>query len=153
MRERAYALNEALVSGPPPLGPGAAAAERPHAFLDAVVDLVGRNKGLVAALGAALPSVERSDADTHRMGETGPAASPGRADPDEGRPVHDVWHAHISMLIDEERTDLDADLVAHVLLSSLHSDPILRLLEAGEGPRLAATLRALAGALIAAPAR
>ncbi len=152
MRERAFALNESIISGPPPLGPGAAAHERLYAFLDAVVDVVGRNKGLVAALGAALPSTGRSTDDTHCMGTSNPTPDPDHAVVDESRPVYDVWHAHISALITEERADLDADLVAHILLSSLHSDPILRLLEGNESHRLATGLRALAGALIASPA-
>jgi hypothetical protein len=62
------------------------------------------------------------------------------------------WHGHIAALISEERPDLDAELLAHTLLATLHSDPILRLLEQGEGRRLADSLRTLAAALLNAPA-
>jgi AcrR family transcriptional regulator len=151
MQERAFSLNESIVSGPPPLGPGAHAHERLYAFLDAVVDIVGRNKGLVAALGAALPSVERPSTDTHCMDGPTLAAAEDHPATEQVRPVYDVWHTHISALIAEERTDLDAGLVAHILLSSLHSDPILRLLESNQGHRLAAALHALTSALLAAP--
>jgi AcrR family transcriptional regulator len=151
MRERAFALNEAIISGPPPLGPGAAAQERLYAFLDAVVDVISRNKGLVAALGAATPGAERSAPDTHCMSAPDSTTGPDHGATDEARPVYDVWHAHIAALIAEERADLDADLFAHVLLGSLHSDPVLRLLRSNEEHRLAAALRALTTALLAAP--
>ncbi|MCL9792751.1 TetR/AcrR family transcriptional regulator [Frankia sp. AgKG'84/4] len=155
MQERAFALNESILSAPPPLGPGASAHERLYAFLDAVVEIVSRNKGLVAALGAALPSAGRSTTDTHCADlpdRATKSAEPSHAATGEARPVYDVWHSHISALIAEERADLDADLVAHVLLSSLHSDPILRLLENNEGHRLATALRAITTALLAMPA-
>lgn len=51
MKERAAGLQEAVTQGAPPLGPGAPAGERLLAFLSAVVEVVGRNKGLLAALG------------------------------------------------------------------------------------------------------
>ncbi len=50
MIERAQALTEAVTSGPPPLGPGAPDRERLLAFLDAVIEVVGRNKSLLAEL-------------------------------------------------------------------------------------------------------
>jgi AcrR family transcriptional regulator len=164
MRERAFALNEAVLSGPPPLGPGAPASERLYSFLDAVVDLVSRNKGQLAALGQAVPSTattsakpETTDADgtgneahdqaTNADGNplgTGACA----ADP---HPIYGFWHDHISSLIALERPDLDADLIGHILLGALQSDPIIRMLERNEGRRLADSLRALTDALITAP--
>src|SRR5258707_13842239 len=54
MTERALTLHEAVTTGPPPLGPGAPPRERLTAFLDAVVGVVDRSKGLVAALGHAV---------------------------------------------------------------------------------------------------
>src|SRR5262245_1002038 len=50
MIERAQALTEAVTSGPPPLGPGAPDRDRLLAFLDAVIEVVGRNKSLLAEL-------------------------------------------------------------------------------------------------------
>src|ERR1700733_13533796 len=50
MIERAQALTEAVTSGTSPLGPGAPARERLLAFLDEVIEVVGRNKSLLAEL-------------------------------------------------------------------------------------------------------
>jgi AcrR family transcriptional regulator len=122
MQERALGLHDAVTSGSPPLGPGAPARERLIAFLDAVVEVVARNKGLLAALDHAVTTTQRHDAD---------------------RPVYRFWHGHIVGLIAEIREDVDAELIAHVLLSTLNSDPIHRLLERGEGDRLADCLRVI----------
>jgi hypothetical protein len=52
MQEPAFELGEPVRSGEPPLGPGAPPRDRLMAFLAAVVEVVGRNKGLMAVLGA-----------------------------------------------------------------------------------------------------
>jgi AcrR family transcriptional regulator len=132
MKERALDLDEALRDGPPPLGPGAPPRERMLAFLDAVVAVVTRNKSLLAALGHAA-------ATTPKAPDQGP---PG------DHPVYRSWHGHLSALIAEQRPDLDAELLAHLLLGSLQSDPVLRLMEQGEGQRLADGLRELATSLV-----
>jgi AcrR family transcriptional regulator len=129
MQERAYALQDAVENGPPPLGPGAPAGERLLAFFDAVVDVVARNKGLLAALGHAV------------------TAAPDR-DHADGHPLHRAWRAHLQALIAAERPDLDTEAVADVLLGTLTSDPVLRLFERGEGRRVAAVLHAVVEALI-----
>lgn len=129
MQERAYALQDAVENGPPPLGPGAPAGERLLAFFDAVVDVVARNKGLLAALGHAV------------------TAAPDR-DQADGHPLHRAWRAHVQALIAAERPELDTEAVADVLLGTLTSDPVLRLFERGEGRRVAAVLRAMIEALI-----
>src|SRR5258705_12813638 len=41
MVERAQALEEAVTTGPPPLGPGANDRDRLLAFLDAIIEVVG----------------------------------------------------------------------------------------------------------------
>ena len=130
MQERALVLGETVATGPPPLGPGAPAAERLLAFLDAVVEVVARNKGELAALGHAVTP-------TH-----------GSGDDMRAHPVYRAWHTHLGGLLAELRPDLDADVVADVLLGSLQSGPILQLFERGEGRRLGAALRALALGLI-----
>jgi len=131
MEDRALALHDAVTTGPPPIGPGAPPRERLLAFLDAVVDVVGRNKGLLAALGHAVTT-------THQPEQ----------DPRGAHPVYQFWHEHIAALLTVERPDLDAELVAHILLAALHSDPILRLLERGEGKRLADSVRVVATSLL-----
>ncbi|MFD6425917.1 TetR/AcrR family transcriptional regulator [Streptomyces sp. NPDC060198] len=122
VQERTGALHDAVVSGPPPLGPGADPRSRLLAFLDGIVDVVARNKGLLAALGHAVTTTQRPGAD-------------------DDHPVYRFWHNHLSTLLAELRPSLDAELMAHVLLSTLGNEPILRLLEKGEGERLAVTLR------------
>jgi AcrR family transcriptional regulator len=126
MRERAMALQEAMVSGPPPLGPGAPASDRLLAFADGVIEVVSRNKGLLAAL-------DHAEAVIH-------AKLPGAEPP----PLHALWHRHIADLLHEARPGLDADLTAHLILASLHSDPIQRMLTAGGGAdRLSGALKTI----------
>lgn len=131
MTERALDLQEAVESGPPPLGPAAEPRTRLLAFLDAVVDVVSRNKGLMAALGHATT--------THK-----PTPGTGQS----AHPVYDAWQTHVAALIRAERPDLDAELMAHILLAPLMSDVIIHLLRDGQGHRLSDSLRALALALI-----
>jgi len=137
MVERAQALEEAVTTGPPPLGPGAPERDRLLAFLDAIIEVVGRNKSLLAELAysaAPDPPPEKATA-RHR----------------DDHPVYRFWHAHISTLIAALRPGADAEMTAHLLLGSLHSEPVLAQL-AAEGPaRLAAAMRALVLAVTGAP--
>lgn len=133
MVERAQALGEAVRSGPPPLGEGAPARDRLLAFLGAVVEVVARNKSLMAELAYT------------------PAPTGDQAGDRDRPPVYAFWHGHISKLIAAQRPDADADLIAHVLLGALHSDPILKELAANGPERLAATLRLLGSALLDTP--
>ena len=142
MIERAQALTEAVTSGPPPLGPGAPDRERLLAFLDAVIEVVGRNKSLLAELafsGAAEPVAR----------DKGAAAGEGGHRDD--HPVYRFWHGHISTLIEAQRPDVDAEMIAHVLLGALHSEPILDCLAADGPARPAAAVSALAQAILDAP--
>jgi len=146
MIERAQALSAAVTSGPPPLGPGAPDRARLLAFLDAVIEVVGRNKSLLAELafsGTAEPVA------------TDRGAAAGEGTPKDGHrddhPVYRFWHGHISRLIAAQRPDVDADMIAHVLLGALHSEPILDCLAADGPARPAAAVRALARAILDAP--
>jgi len=49
MVERAQALEQAVTSGPPPLGRAAPDRDRLLAFLDAIIEVVSRNKSLLHA--------------------------------------------------------------------------------------------------------
>ncbi|AGZ44208.1 TetR/AcrR family transcriptional regulator [Actinoplanes friuliensis] len=131
MQERAQDLEIAITTGPPPLGQGAPPRARLLAFLTAVVELVARNKGLLAALGPAAPVTAASE-----------------QEPREEHPVYRSWHDHISQLAHQQRPDLDADMLAHILLATLHSELILNALERGDGNRLDRTLRDLVTALM-----
>jgi len=140
MVQRAQALEEAVTAGPPPLGPGAPDRDRLLAFLGAIVGVVSRNKSLMAELAYT----------------AGPPPQPARADaaPDRSKhPVYEFWHGHISALIAAQRPDADSDLIAHLMLGALHSEPVLGELASSGPGRLAAALRGLAAAVLDAPAR
>jgi AcrR family transcriptional regulator len=134
MRQRAAALADAVAAGAPPLGPGAAAGERLVAFLDAVVDLATHNAGLLTAHEHAV------------------ATRKNTAESRQANPVYQSWHAHIATLIEQARPELDAALIAHMLLGCLHAGPIAQLIRDGESDRLASCLRLLVGTLLDAPA-
>jgi hypothetical protein len=96
-----------------------------------MVELMGRNKGLLAALGQEVATM--------------PKAHDG---PIRENPTYRAWHTHISTLLKEANEKADAEVVADLLLAGLQSDPILHLLERGETTRLTAALHTLAkGAL------
>ena len=119
-----------------------AAGERP-VF---VIEVVGRNKSLLAELafsGAAEPVAT----------DKGAAAGEGAAKDDhrDDHPVYRFWHRHISTLIAAQRPDVDAEMIAHVLLGALHSEPILACLAADGPARPAAAVRTLARAILDAP--
>jgi AcrR family transcriptional regulator len=128
IENRVRELADAITAGPPPLGPGAPAQERLIAFLDAVIALATRNVALMAAY-------ERAEEGGRQAGG-----------------VYQTWHHHVGALIAEARPDLDAELLAHILLGSLHSDLVIHLVRRGETTRLTATLHDLVDALLAAPA-
>ena len=91
--EQTRALQDALISGPPPLGPGAPAAERLHAFGDGYLDLVERHADILAA---ALPLVR------------------GPAGPDQ------MYATHLAILLREAAPHLDPQFTAWTLLAALH---------------------------------
>jgi AcrR family transcriptional regulator len=96
--EHERALQEQLLRGPPPLGPGAPPAERLAAFYTAMVELLERHLHL--ALGA----------------ETGPRRFATGA--------YGFWHAHVRALLAEAGGELAArpgrrDALADVLLAPL----------------------------------
>jgi AcrR family transcriptional regulator len=134
MQERAMALQDAVLNGPAPLGPGAPPRERLFAFIEGVIEVVSRNKGLLAALDHAEAVVQ------------------ARIPDEDPPPLHALWHRHISDLIHEARPDLDADLTAHLVLASLHSDPIQRLLTTeGGADRLSTGLKSIIAAVLSSP--
>jgi AcrR family transcriptional regulator len=64
--DRERALQAAILSGPPPLGPGAAAADRLAAFVAAYLAYVGANVDVVAASQQSRPGA-RFDTGAHRF--------------------------------------------------------------------------------------
>src|SRR5262245_31693827 len=125
--EQERTLQEAILAGPAPLGPGGpgddpAPRERLRAFVDAYLDYVLEHVALV------------------RMSET---ATPG------GRYLigaYRFWHRHVSLLL-AGRDDPEAD--AHTVLAALSAEH-LRTVVAQLGPtRVRHALHVLADALIA----
>jgi AcrR family transcriptional regulator len=132
MYERARELSEAIADGPPPLGPGAPDRDRLLAFLDAVIEMVARNKSLLAELAHTA------------VAEEPPATKPATGG---DKPVYSFWHGHLRALFASQRPDVDADLTAHLILGSLHSEPVLDRL-ADDPAAVSAALRKIVRALL-----
>ncbi|MGI5281875.1 hypothetical protein ACQEVF_00955 [Nonomuraea polychroma] len=91
-------LQSGILSGPPPLGPGAPARERLTAFVAAYLH-------------------DRFDhLDLVRMSET---ASPGAR---YRIGAYRFWHRHVAILLAEARPDADADVLSHALLSAVGAE-------------------------------
>jgi AcrR family transcriptional regulator len=105
--EREQELQAKILTGPPPLGPGAPAADRVTAFLDAYLDLLDRHVELF------MDSENASDGARYRIGS------------------YHLWHRHLALLIEEARPALDADYTAHLLLAPLAADLHRALRETG----------------------
>ena len=101
-------LQEEILRGPPPLGPGAPATDRLTAFLHALVDLVEERGDIV------------------RASET---SSPGAR---LGTAAYGAWHLHVAVLLGQARGEADTVALAHVLLAPLAADTWLALRGAGE---------------------
>jgi AcrR family transcriptional regulator len=90
--EHTRAFQDAFISGPPPLGPGAPAAERLRAFGEGYIDILERHGPLITA-----------------------AAPPGR----DAIGPHQAYATHLAILVREAVPHLDADYVAQALLATL----------------------------------
>ncbi len=101
--ERERELQEAILSGPAPLGPGAPAAERLAAFVEAYLDYLLGHLDLV------------------RMSET---ASPGAR---YRIGAYRFWRLHMAVLLAEARPGCDADPLAHALLAPLAAEHMTAL--------------------------
>lgn len=92
------ALQDALLSGPPPLGPGAPPEERLPAFLAALVELLEQRGAVLRASETYVPGARV------RGGAYG------------------AWHQHVALLLGEARPGTDAATLAHVLLAPLAAE-------------------------------
>ncbi|WP_233712336.1 TetR/AcrR family transcriptional regulator [Kribbella turkmenica] len=127
--EREQELQAKILTGPPPLGPGAPAVDRVTAFLDAYLDLLDRHVELF------VDSENASEGARYRIGS------------------YRLWHRHLALLVEQARSDLDADYTAHALLAPLAADLHHALRGAGfELDRLKTGLRVAAETLLR-PAR
>lgn len=123
--EREQELQAKIISGPPPLGPGAPPVERVTAFLDAYLELLDRHVELF------MDSENASGGARYRIGS------------------YHLWHRHLAHLIEAGRPGLDADYTAHALLAPLAADlhNALRL-QGFDLDRMKAGLRAVATSLL-----
>jgi len=100
--EQTRDFQNALIAGPPPLGPGASAAERLQAFGAGYIELLERHAALMVA------------------------ASPGGRD---GERVHAFFATHLKILLQEAAPELNPDFTAEALLATLAPAHHLRLRE------------------------
>ncbi|SEG85815.1 DNA-binding transcriptional regulator, AcrR family [Nonomuraea solani] len=91
-------LQQRVLSGPPPLGPGAPAGDRLAAFVAAYLDYLFGHLDLV------------------RMSET---ASPGAR---YRIGAYRFWHRHVAILLARARPDSDADALSHTLLAAMGAE-------------------------------
>jgi AcrR family transcriptional regulator len=99
------ALQDRLLRGPPPLGPGATPADRLAALVEALLDLLERYGDLLR------------DSEASRAGARYDAGA------------YAAWHQHATMLIAEARPDADAPVLAHLLLAPLSAEHFTHLRE------------------------
>jgi AcrR family transcriptional regulator len=98
--EQTREFQNALIAGPPPLGPGVPASERLRAFGEGYLDLLERHSGLMVA------------------------AAPGAKETDG---VYALYATHLAILLREAAPQLDAGFTAEALLSTLAPTHHLRL--------------------------
>ena len=108
-------LQDDLLHGPPPLGPGAPAGARLLAFLEAYVALLEARGDIVRASERSSPGARLRTA------------------------AYTGWHLHVTVLLREVRPDADAAALAHVLLAPLAADTWLALRRDGGLGRAALT--------------
>jgi AcrR family transcriptional regulator len=99
------ALQDKILRGDPPLGPGAPPADRLVALVDALLDLLERYGDLLR------------DSEASRAGARYQAGA------------YAAWHRHAAMLIAEARPRDDAPVLAHLLLSPLAAEHFAHLTE------------------------
>ncbi len=125
-------LQQSLLDGPPPLGPGAPAADRALAFVDAYLDYSQKTLDLVRMSETATPGAR------YRIG------------------AYWFWHHHLTILLEQHRREspperqrmefsprhhaVTAGNVAHVLLAPLAAD-LWASVDADSWPGLRAAVR------------
>jgi AcrR family transcriptional regulator len=96
--ERERIFQDRVLSGPPPLGPGAPARERLVAFLHSLADLVDENLQLLRALHGSTPGAR------FRVG------------------AYRAWRLHATILLEEAAPGIDAAWFAELILAPLAAD-------------------------------
>lgn len=122
-------FQEAFVRGPAPLGPGAPPRERLIAFFERAYELLDAKIDLIFDSETAAPGARFRSA------------------------VYGAYHLHVAMLVRELVPDIDAAVMAHLLLAPLAADLNRTLQGTGHGSRdaLAAVRRLVDGLAATAP--
>jgi AcrR family transcriptional regulator len=115
-------LQDQILRGTPPLGPGAPPEERLRAFVIALARLTDEHRELLLEVDGARP------AGRYRTG------------------AYAAWRQHVALLLDELRLPADASLLADVVLAPLAAD-LVEHLRADRGMALGDLERALADAV------
>jgi AcrR family transcriptional regulator len=122
-------LQEAILRGPPPIGPGARPEERLHAFVDAYAEYLYRNLDLVVMSETAAPGAR------YRTG------------------VYAGWRRHLQLLLIAAHSH-HPGLLADYLLAALAGDLHLHLVHTGTaGGEARAALHRLIDGLVGGPWR
>jgi AcrR family transcriptional regulator len=98
--QRERELQRGMISGPPPLGPGAPPAERVQAFLGQYVDYLCSHLELLRLSETAAPGAR------YRTG------------------AYWLWHRHLEILFRQAAPEADAGFFAHALLAMISADLI-----------------------------
>ncbi|GAA0622870.1 TetR/AcrR family transcriptional regulator [Kribbella sandramycini] len=125
--EREQQLQAQILTGPPPLGPGAPPATRATAFLEAYLDLLDRHTELF------LDSENASPGARYRIGS------------------YHLWHRHLAHLTEQANPTLDPNYTAHTLLAPLAADLHTFLRTTHSLPHLKSALTALVTTLLTPP--
>jgi AcrR family transcriptional regulator len=116
--ERERRLQDEMIRGAPPLGPGAPPPERLIAFGRAILDFPDDHRAILVAADAGGAARYR-------------------------HPAYSAWRTHVALLLREGDPELDADAVAEFLLGALRADLVSHLREEMEPERIAAGWDAL----------
>ncbi|WP_308125912.1 TetR/AcrR family transcriptional regulator [Nonomuraea ceibae] len=125
--ERERELQQRVISGPPPLGPGAPAADRLAAFADAYLDYLAGHLDLVRMSETAGPGAR------YRIG------------------AYRFWHRHVAILLGQARPGCDADALAHALLAPLGAETATAVRAEVGDDRVRQAVRAVVLAVASAP--
>jgi AcrR family transcriptional regulator len=121
--DRERALQQAILSGPPPLGPQAPSADRLRAFVGAYLDYALDHLDLV------------------RMSETGSPGARYRIG------AYRFWHRHVSIQLAAAASGGDPDADAHTLLAPLAAEHLRAMVAELGAPRTRESILRLTAAL------
>lgn len=127
--ERERVLQEQILFGPPPLGPGPSddpprAADRLRAFVSAYLDYALAHLDIVRMSETAAPGAR------YRIG------------------AYRFWHRHVALLLLSAKPDCDADALAHALIAPVAAEHLHAILAEHGEQRLRSAIRELVSAVV-----